>query len=163
MNVLGVFFREPTEMQFIKGISRKIGLAHTSVMKYIKELEAEELILKKKGRPFDGYVANRDSEKFKFYKQVYNLNSLFEVREEIVDKIGPKTIILFGSYQGGEDIEGSDVDILVVSKIRKDLDLKKIEKKIERNIHLTFVEKIENLDENIQKNVRNGWVLYGNI
>ena len=73
MKVLGVFFREPTRIHFIKEISRKISLAPTSVRVYFKDLEKEGLIIKKKSKPFDGFVANKENEKFISLKQVYNL------------------------------------------------------------------------------------------
>lgn len=159
--VLEVFFKEPTKIHFIKEISRKISLAHTSVRNNIRNLEKEGLIEKKESKPFDGFIAKREDEKFTFYKQVYNLYSLSELKEEITKKIAPKALVLFGSYQRGEDIEESDVDLLVVTKVKKDLDIKKYEKIMMREIHLTFVESLEKLGKGVRDNVKRGWILYG--
>ena len=125
IKVLEVFFKEPTKIHCIREISKSISLAQTSVRNHIKELEKENLIIKKESRPFNGFVANHENEKFLFYKQAYNLYSLFDVKNIIINKIAPKTLIFFGSYQRGEDIEWSDIDLLAVSKVKKEIDLEK--------------------------------------
>ena len=161
LNVLEIFFKEPTKIHFIREISRKISLAPTSVRNYIQEMENKRLIIKKEAEPFNGFIANRENEDFISLKQVYNLYSLVDLKKAIIQKIGPRTLILFGSYQRGEDIENSDVDILIVSKIKNGISLERYEKNLLRKIHITFVKDINDLDENLISNIKNGWVLYG--
>jgi predicted nucleotidyltransferase len=161
--ILEVFFKEPTKIHFIKEIGRKISLAHTSVRNHIRELEKDELIIKKESKPFDGFIANKKNDKFLFYKQIYNLYSLFSLKTEVIQRIAPKALVLFGSYQKGEDLEESDIDLLIISKIKKDINLEKYEKSLMRKIHITFVENINRLEENMKNNVKNGWILYGKI
>ncbi len=161
LRVLEIFFKEPTKTHFIREISRKISLAQTSVRTYIKNLEKEGFIIKKESEPFAGFVSNRNNERFLHYKQIYNLYSLFDLKIEMVQKIAPKTLVLIGSYQKGEDIENSDIDLIVVSKIKKEINLEKHEKKLLRKIHITFFENIEKLDKNLKNNIKNGWILYG--
>ncbi len=163
IRVLEVFFKEPTRVHFIREISRKINLATTSIRNYIKELEKEGLIKKEYQKPFMGYIAQRDNEKFIHYKQIYNLYSLLELKNKLINDLGPKIIILFGSYQKGEDRENSDIDLLVLSKVKNSMNLKKFEDTLKRKIHITFVSKIKYLDEGMQNNIKNGWVLYGKI
>lgn len=161
--VLEIFFKEPTKIHFIREISKKISLAQTSVRNHIKGFEKEELIIKKEAKPFDGFIANRENEKFVFYKQIYNLYSLFDVKMEIIQKIAPKAIILFGSYQKGEDVEESDIDLFIISKVKREIQLEKYEKKLLRKIHLTFIKDINELEGSIKNNAKNGWVIYGKI
>lgn len=163
IRVLGVFFKEPTKIHFIREVGRKISLAQTSVRNHIKELEKEGLIIKKESHPFDGFIANREDEKFLFYKQAYNFYSLFDVKKEIIHKIAPKAMVFFGSYQKGEDIEWSDIDLLIISKVKKEINLEKYEKKLLRKLHITFVKDINELDQSVKDNIKNGWVLYGKI
>ena len=160
--VLEIFFKEPTKIHFIREISKIISLAQTSVRNHIKEIEKEGLIIKKESNPFDGFVANRENEKFLSYKQIYNLYSLFDIEKEIRES-GPKAIILFGSYQKGEDIEESDIDILIISKVKKEINLEKYEKKLLRKVHLTIIKDINELDGNLKNNIKNGWIIYGKI
>ena len=161
MGVLEVFFEEPTKIHFIREISKRISLAQTSVRNHVKELEKEELIIKKESKPFNGFIANRENGKFLFYKQVYNLYSLFDIKEMIIQEIAPKALIFFGSYQKGEDIEESDIDLIILSKIKKEINTEKYEKKLSRKLHLTFVKDIKELDKNVKDNIKNGWILYG--
>lgn len=162
IRVMEVFFKEPMQVHFIREISKKINLAPTSVRNNIRELVKNRLLLEKKAKPFDGFIANRENQEFKDYKQLFNLYSIRGLKEEISSKLGPRAIILFGSYLRGEDIESSDIDLLVVSKI-KEINLKKFETILERRIHLTFVEGLEKLEKEMRENVKNGWVIYGRI
>lgn len=161
--VLEIFFKEPSKIHFIKEISKKISLAHTSVRNHIKEIEKNGLIIKKQAKPFNGFISNRESERFLFEKQIYNLHSLFEVKMELILKFAPRAIILFGSYQKGEDLEESDIDLLVIGKVKKELILEEYEKELERKIHITFIDEMVNLEKNLRDNIKTGWILYGKI
>ena len=161
LKVLEVFFIEPNTVHFIKEISKKIKLAPTSVRNYIKDLLARNLIKKKKAKPFDGFMANRENEDFIFYKRVYNLYSLNDLNKFLIKNLWPKVIVVFGSYARGEDIEESDIDILIISKVKKDINLEKFEKKLKRKINLIIVDRLNKLDKNIIKKIYAGIVLYG--
>ena len=163
IKVLEVFLKEPTSTHFIKEISRKIKIAPTSVRINIKQLFKAKLIKVQKSRPFDGYVADRENDKFLFYKRIYNLYSLYSLKELIIESIQPKAIVLFGSYSKGEDIETSDIDIIVLSKLKKEINFEKFEKDLGRKINVIFIDKLEKLDKNIRIKAINGIVLYGEI
>ena len=163
LKVLEIFFKEPTKVHFIRGISRNIKLATTSVKKHLLEIENEGLIKKKPKMPFEGYVANKENEKFLQYKQIYNIYSLIELKNNIIRNLEPKAIILFGSYQKGEDREESDIDLGIISKINISFNLEKYEKSLQRKIHITLIKSLDELEEGIKNNVKNGWVLYGKI
>ncbi len=161
LRVLEIFFIEPTTTHFIKEISKKIKLSPTSVRNHIRSLQAKNLIKKKKSKPFNGFVANRENEDFIFYKRVYNLYSLKNLSRYLISLYWPKLLILFGSYARGEDIEESDIDLLIVSKVKKEVNLKGVEKKLKRKINLLVIDKLEKLDKNFIKKIYNGIVLYG--
>ncbi len=157
---LEVFFTEPTNLHFIKEISRKIKIAPTSIKKNIQLLLKENLIIKKESKPFDGYVANRNNQKFIFLKKVYNLFSLEEIKDFVEKNISPKLFVVFGSYSLGEDIENSDIDLFMLSKTKK-LDLKKFEKNLEREINLIILNDFKDLEKPLQHKVHNGILLCG--
>ena len=161
--VMEVFFKEPTKIHFIKEISRKIKLAPTSIRKYLSTFLKEDIINVKKAHPFNGLVSNRDNDAFIFYKRAYNLYSLKELRELIINSIHPQAIVLFGSYSRGEDIETSDIDILIISKVKKDISVSNMERKMERKINIMVINDLKELDKVIQKKINNGIVLYGEI
>ena len=161
--VLEVFFKEPKSIHFIREIGRKVQLAQTSVRNHIKDLEKNKLIVAKKANPFDGFVSNRDNEEFLFYKQAYNFYSLLELKKLIIKELYPKAIIIFGSYARGEDVEESDIDIVVITKVKKDIETKKLEKIMGRKISIMYKESLEKIEEPIKSNILNGWVIYGSI
>lgn len=166
--VLDVFFKEPTKVHSLKDISLKANLAHTSVKKLLVELLKANLILEKiekRGkRKFPIYFSNLEGIYFKKLKQVSNLRELYEsdLAKKINESLMPKSIILFGSYSGGEDIEESDIDIFVESS-EKEIPLKVFEKKLARKINLLFNEDLKNLNKNLKENVLNGIILEGVI
>ncbi len=163
LRTLEVFFREPTKVHFIRSISKEINLAQTSVRKHFKFLFEKKMIVEKKSNPFNGYVANRENDDFIFYKMIYNLSSMNPLKKFLVNSIYPKAIVLFGSYLLGEDVEDSDIDLVILSKTKKDLDLSKFETNLGRKINLLFVEELNDLDEKIQIKIKNGLVLEGQI
>jgi len=163
LRVLEVFFIEPTMIHFIKEISKKIALAPVSVRNYIEDLQNENLIRKKEAKPFNGFVANRESEKFTFYKKVYNIYTLRELTEFLVSEYYPKVIIVFGSYSRGEDVESSDIDLFLLSKSKKDVELKIFEKKLHREIHVIAVNDVKKLDNKLIKKIYGGVTLYGSF
>src|SRR3989344_1295264 len=161
-----IFFVNSTKKNYLMNISRNIGLAHTSVKKNLAELTKLGLIIesveKKGGRKFPIYKANIENRLFKDYKMIYNLSSLLEsgLIKFIEEKLMPKSIILFGSYRRGEDIENSDIDIFVECKEKK-LNLDKFERKLNRNIQLHFKENFNLYPKELKNNIMNGIVVGG--
>jgi predicted nucleotidyltransferase len=100
---------------------------------------------------------------YKKLKKINNLKELLEIEliETIEEEFMPKSIILFGSFSKGEDIEGSDIDIFVESE-ENEINLKKFEKKLFRKINLYFGD-LKKLNKNLKENIINGIVLEGFI
>ncbi len=163
MKVLEIFFKGPITAHFIREISREIHLAPTSVRKNIKELERENLIVKKELKPFPGFIANRENEEFIYLKRAYNLATLLNLKKRIEEELSPKAIVLFGSYSRGEDIETSDIDLVCLSKIEKEINLNKIENELKRKINIMFIKDLKQLEESILKKINNGIILAGEI
>ena len=161
-----IFFVNPTKKNYLMEISRKIGLAHTSVKKNLDELVklgiVVEFVEKKGRRKFPLYKANTDNGLFKEYKMIYNLSSLLEsgVIEFIDEKLMPKSIVVFGSYQRGDDTEKSDIDIFVECK-EEEINLSKFEKKLDRKIQLHFKENFILYPKELKNNIINGIVVGG--
>src|SRR3989338_3381186 len=161
-----IFFLNPSKEHYLMGISRKIGIAHTSVKKNLVKLAKLGLIgekKEKKGRRiFPVYIAKRNEKNFQKHKKMYNLGSLLEsdIIEFIEEKLAPKCIVLFGSYSRGEDTEDSDIDIFVECK-KEDLNVKNFEKNLGRKIELHFSGNFASYPEELKNNIINGIVLSG--
>lgn len=161
-----IFFIEPTKKHYLMNISRNIRLAHTSVKrnltKLVKEGIVNKSVEKKGGRKFPIYAANTDNKVFKKYKIVYNLSAILEsgLIEFIEEKLTPKSIVLFGSYQRGEDNEGSDIDLFIECK-EEELSISAFEKKLRRKIELHFKKDFTSYSKELRNNIINGIILSG--
>lgn len=164
--VAGVFFREPTKEHYLIEISKKANLSHTSTKNNLLALVKLSIIKesreKKGSRTFPIFRANLENKSYKEYKQIYNLLELHN--SNLIDflkyMLMPKCIILFGSYQRGEDVEDSDIDLFVECKEEK-LDLSKFTKKLGRDVQLHFKENFKMYPPELKNNIINGTVLEG--
>ena len=166
LDVAGVFFKEPSKEHYLIEISKKSKLAHTSVKKHLEDLKKQKIItqkIEKKGsRNFPFFKANINNSNYKKNKKFYNILKLNKsgLIEFLKDNLMPKSIVLFGSYQRGEDIEDSDIDIFVECKT-EELDLTKFKKYLKRNIELHFKENFKKYPPELKNNIINGAVLEG--
>ena len=156
--VAQIFFAEPTKIHFINKISKRINLAHTSVRIHLETLIREGLIEKVESEPFKGYRARRENPGFIFEKKMANLVFLKEsgLIESLKEKY-PKSIILFGSYDKGEDIETSDIDLFVDSKPFK-FNSRKFEESLKRKIQVIFGEEA---NKKLIESINQGTILFG--
>ena len=161
--VLREFFDDPEGGFTIRLLSKKIGLAATSVKLHLDNLLKDSLILKESGVSYPVYKANRENEIFRFYKKI---DMLFRIKEcGLVEKLEdayPQAIILFGSAARGEDDAHSDIDLFLLCKEKK-TDLQKFEKALKRAISLHFSEDLNKLPKELRNNIINGIKLAGYI
>ncbi len=164
--VLGVFFVEPSKEHYLINISRNIKVAHTSVKRNLAKLVKSGLVsreLQKKGkRNFPVYKAVNSSRVFRRYKMLYNITSILEsgLIDFLEEKIAPKSIVLFGSYRRGEDLEESDID-LFIEGIEEKPDVRFFERKLKRKIQLHFKRDFKSYPKELKNNIINGIVLHG--
>jgi len=164
--ILELFFDCPLEQFHLRQISRKTGIAVTSVRKYLSELMKEKLIIKINKGIYPCFIADRDNDNgiFKFYKKLNLLERLktSELLDYIEEKCVPTCMVLFGSASRGEDIEGSDIDLFIQSP-EHELDLSKFEKELRREINLFFKIDFSKLSKELKNNLLNGVMLGGYI
>lgn len=167
--IAGIFFDDPLPAGRgfqLRELGRKAEIAPTSVKNYLKELEAEGLIKKSehKRHGFPLYYADRESEKYVFYKKVNTLSIIFEsgLLSYLNDTCMPDVIVLFGSAAKGEDLKTSDIDLFLQSKERK-LELQKFEKKLGRSVNVLFSKNFNELSGELKNNIINGIKLKGYV
>lgn len=161
--ILEEFFDYPTKKFQLRELARNTDVSLPSVKNHIEELVKENFIKKVKTGTYPGYKAKRN-EKFKLYKKLDLIRRLHEIGlvkylKEKLDE--PDAIVIFGSAAYGEDIEKSDIDILVVCKQKK-IDLTQYQREINRKINLQFM-KEEDIKKNkeLANNFANGIILSG--
>ncbi|MEK6938645.1 MAG: nucleotidyltransferase domain-containing protein [Nanoarchaeota archaeon] len=108
---------------------------------------------------------NRSEHKVMQLKRADNLKQIYEsgLADFLENKFPGATIILFGSYSRGEDLINSDIDIAVIGRKDKLIDLGKYEKELERQINIHFYDSFTKIHKNLKENLCNGILLTGGI
>jgi len=145
-------------------ISKLLKVSPTAIAKSLPLLEKEELITIKKETTLDQVELNR-TQKTMLLKRVENLKYIYqsELKEFLEENFPGTVIVLFGSYSKGEDTLKSDIDIAIIEGKEKNLDLKKYEKILEREIRINFYPSFKEIHKALKENIFNGIVLSGGI
>lgn len=154
--VLELFLKSPTQEFKYRELIKLTKLGSSTIKRALEILTQNKLILKTENK----YEANRENKTFKtlkFFHTLYNLNPLLDL---ISKKIRPNCLVLFGSASKGEDTEKSDVDLFIQSN-KKEVNLTKTEKALNRKINLLFESDIKKINQELLNNLANGITLYG--
>ncbi len=162
------FIKEPERKFHIRELSKLLKKSPTTISKYLKKAERDGILKSEKKLNHLLFEANNNIV-FKQLKLNYNLSSLY--RSGLIDYLEkefnhPTAIILFGSFAKAENTNKSDVDILIITPSKKDINLKDFEKKIGNPIQLHLYSdkdidfmKIKNIE--LLNNFINGIILRG--
>jgi predicted nucleotidyltransferase len=72
------------------------------------------------------------------------------------------TIVLFGSYARGEDIENSDIDVYIQTPSKKEITEEKFEKVLKRKIQIFHYKSLREISNpHLRNNIINGVILNG--
>lgn len=153
--ILGLFYEYPNRKFTVREISRLARIPRATTHKILLGLKKQKLVTK------DNIAQN--SLFFKNKKINFFIEKIIEsgLIDEIINRINPSCIILFGSIRKGESVKESDIDIFVESHVKKELNLKKFEKKIGHKIQLFAEPSINKMQKNLFNNIINGIKLYG--
>jgi len=88
---------------------------------------------------------------------------LSEVINYLDSELFASSIILFGSLSKLESKKDSDIDLAVISKSKKKLNIERFNKKYKREIQLFVFSSLNKINEELRKNILNGVFLTGEI
>ncbi len=163
--VAELLFNHPSATFHLRKIAKETKLSTTAVVQAIVDLKNADIILVEHSDFTKNVKANVESDIYKFYKRVFNLYRLerHHFIETLKQQFQAKTIILFGSFARGEDIESSDIDLLIISNRKENIIplLHRMEKELNRPIHLHFLESIDKSEPEFKNALANGIVLHG--
>ncbi|MBI3033440.1 nucleotidyltransferase domain-containing protein [Candidatus Woesearchaeota archaeon] len=160
--VMELFFKYPQKSFHIRELARLTGLSATGIIKIVKRLKKENLLVSHKTDTTEEISPNTDANFFHM-KRLYNIYSLYDVGLiEMLKKYYeyPKAIILFGSYVNGTDSEKSDIDIAIFASQKEIPDITEFEKKLARKINI-HVLTVENISREFKNSLANGITLEG--
>jgi len=171
VSIQAPFFEHPSTTFHIREIAKRTKINHTTIRQYLQKLEQEGYLIKNtQSKPYETYLSNPSSSKFKNLKLYYNLEKirLSNIIEKLEKEYDYPTIILFGSFSKALDDEQSDVDLCIISNITKEIELKSFEKIIRRTIsfHLYNKQKWNALKKQnpaLINSICNGLVLSGQL
>lgn len=148
-------------------IANFLEVSPPAVMKALPDLEKESLIKIQQDKETKRWSIelNRDNYKVMQLKRADNLRQLYETGliDFLEKEFAGATVILFGSYSRGEDIINSDIDIAVIGRKEKEINLKNFEKIFEREINLNFYDSFKDIHKHLKENLCNGIVLAGGV
>lgn len=164
--VLEFFIKEPEKEFHIRRISKILKKSPTTISKYLRNFEKQGILKSKRKLNHFLFKANLENEKFKILKLNYNLERLYESKliDYLVEEFNyPEAIILFGSFSKAENTQKSDIDILVISPLKKDVELNKFEKKLNSEVQLFVYSKktLKKINKELLNKFVNGIVIYG--
>jgi predicted nucleotidyltransferase len=148
-------------------IAKNLKVSQPAVSKALPLLLKENLIKVEKDKNSGrlSIEANRENYKIMQLKKIDNLKLIYEsgLADFLEKGFAGATIILFGSYSRGEDTINSDIDIAVIGRKDKLINLEKFEVILERKININFYNSFKDIHKNLKENLFNGIVLYGGI
>ncbi len=148
-------------------IAKDLRVSPPAVMKALPELEKREFIKINQDKESKRWSVglNRDNYKIMQLKRVDNLRQIYEsgFADFLEKEFAGATIILFGSYSRGEDTLNSDIDIAVIGRKDKMIELGKYEKMLNREININFYDSFKKIHKHLKENLCNGIILIGGI
>lgn len=146
-------------------IAKLLNVSPTAVSNSTKKLKDSNLIKVEKTKTINFVSFNRDEPRAIDLKRAENLKNLYisGLSDYLEKELAGSTVILFGSYSKGEDTNTSDIDIAVIERRDKVLELEKYEKILNRRININFYDSWKKVHENLKNNILNGIILHGGV
>ncbi len=163
-NDLEPFFQDVYRRINVREYGRLRKISAPSASKLLKNLEQEGLLLRELDRNYIFFAAHKESKLFKdlarlyWYTKMKNIGLLDYLEKSFANP----TLILFGSLSKAENTSQSDVDLCILTPIKKKLELKPFEKKLKRTLQIfSFPSKESIATKELATNILNGYVLTG--
>ncbi len=146
-------------------IAKLLNVSPTAVAKPVKRLQEKNLAKIEKTKTINFVSFNRDEQKAIELKRAENLKNAYVsgLSDYLEEQLAGSTIILFGSYSRGEDTNASDIDIAVIGRKDKMLELEEYEKILNRKINMNFYNSWQDIHKHLRNNILNGILLHGGV
>lgn len=157
-----LFIEEPEREFYVRELARKLEKSPTTISKYLKDYVKKDILTSENKFNHLLFKANSQSTEFKQIKQSYNLEILKEsgIIEYLSKEFNnPEAIVLFGSFAKAENIKNSDIDLLILTSLKKEINLEKFEDKLRHKIQLFTASRKEiNEMKEKSKELLNSWI-----
>ncbi|HJX50473.1 MAG TPA: nucleotidyltransferase domain-containing protein [Candidatus Nanoarchaeia archaeon] len=162
--ILKEIFSKPTYKFHIRELAKITNLNPNTIINITESLVKEDILIQEKKKHITEISFNFDNPKAVIRKRLSNIEQLYSsgLIEHLTSKLNPELISAIGSYSKGEDIEKSDIDIVIIADKEEYPDLSRYEKSINRKIHL-IITHYKKMSDEFYTNLINGLILYGYI
>src|SRR3989339_1538320 len=168
MDLINYFINEPEKEFHVRELAKLVKKSPTTVSKYLKQLEKENVLLSEERLNHLFFKANTEHDSFKDKKLFYNLQRIRKsgLIGYISQVYNPEAIILFGSFAKAENIGRSDIDLLIITPVKKEVNIEKYEKNLNHKVQLFLhakkdIEDMKNKNPKLLNNFINGVKIYG--
>src|SRR3989344_7855420 len=121
-NIFEYFIKEPEKEFHVRKIAKLVKKSPTTVSKYLKELEKKRMLISEKKFNHLLFKANIEGREFKQAKLNHNVNLINDsgLIDYLVEEFNhPEAIVLFGSFAKAENINRSDIDLVIIGSSKK--------------------------------------------
>jgi len=135
IKTLSFFFRNPTKELSQTKLLKQIKIAKATLIKWLRLLVDERVLLMEKIGVTNLYKLNNDNNIVKYLKILFTISELEPLRE-ISEKYS-SFFYVYGSSARGENVETSDIDLLIIGKPDKSgltKDINNFSEKIKKEI-----------------------------
>jgi predicted nucleotidyltransferase len=146
-------------------IAKILGVSPTAVSNSLAKLKDDGLVKIEKTKTINFVSFNRDERMAVELKRAENLKNIYlsGLSDFLETSLPGGNIILFGSYSFGEDTNTSDIDIAVIGRKEKNLNLDKFEAILQRRINVNFYRSWAGIHKHLKNNILNGIPLHGSV
>ena len=146
-------------------IARMLDVSPTAVANSVRELKARGLVRIEKTKTINFISFNRDEQRAIELKRVENLKMAYTsgLSDYLHNALPGGTIYLFGSFSRGEDVATSDIDIAVIGRRQKALELGKYGALLNRKINVNFYDSWGRIGAHFRNNILSGILLHGRV
>ena len=119
--VLKKIYEKPSYRFHIRELAKLTKLNPNTIVRITDLLFKEGIIIKEKRKNLSEVWANLEDRRYLLSKRLFNIRTLYSsgLVDYLIKTYRPSSIVLMGSFSRGEDLEGSDVDLVVTSKTNK--------------------------------------------
>lgn len=121
LKVLTYLSRSPNSEFYVREIAKDLDESLGGCHKVLKKLFEMALIEKRKSGRNLYYKIRNDNPSIKFFKIFMNIQELNKIKDQIKDNC--RKIVLFGSCAAGTDTMESDIDLLIITDGKKQVQL----------------------------------------
>lgn len=148
-----------------RDIAGLLSVSPTAVSGAVERLRKGNLLVVEKTKTVNFVSFNRDNRRAVELKRVENLKNVYVsgLSDYLENQLAGAAISLFGSYAWAEDTRSSDIDIAVIGRKHKVLQLGTYEGVLNRKINVNFYESWKKVDHHLRNNILSGIILHGGI